>query len=196
LVIVGDALCRPWAKIPKVEAAGMAAGDSLNGVVNITPTASGGASDVDRFELYLDGARVATCAKGEQLTLDTALESDGFHELRVVGIESGPIETQGRVIVPVTFNNHNRKITLTASATRARTRERIKFNVDAPGAARILIYGSGRQWPVRGAKGEVTIDTADLGTGPVVFRAMTLGAQGKASHVLAEPVTVQIDPAR
>ena len=35
----------------------------------------------------------------------------------MVGIESGPIETQGRVILPVTFDDRNRKITLTASAT-------------------------------------------------------------------------------
>ena len=41
-----------------------------------------------------------------------------------------------------------------------------------------------------------TIDTDDLGTGPVTFRAMARGTKGKASHVFAAPVTVQIDPLR
>jgi hypothetical protein len=196
LVIVGDALCQPWAKIPKVEALGVAAGDTLEGVVTIRPTASGGAKEVDRFELYMDGARVGMCAKGEQLTLDTTQESDGFHELRVVGIESGPIETQGRVILPVMFNNHNRTIRLSASATQASARERIKVSAEAPGAAEILIYANGRAWRVNGEKGVVTVDTDSLGTGPVVFRGMGQGAKGKTSHVLAAPVTVQIESAR
>ena len=44
----------------------------------------------------------------------------------------------------------------------------------------------------------MTIDTDILGTGPGGLRAMGLGpkGKGKTSHVIAAPVTVQIDPAR
>lgn len=197
LVIVGDALCQPWAKIPTIEVAGAAAGDTLSGTVTVTPSASGGASEVDRFELYLDGERVASCGTDGQLELDTSNRSDGSHELRVVGIGSGPIETQGRLILPVTFNNHRRTMTFTSSATRVRLGQKIRLQAEAPGAMAIYFYNNGRVLrQVTGGKGELAVNSAALGSGPVTLRAIGLGKGGAASHVLAAPIELIIEAAR
>ena len=194
LVIVGDALCQPWAKIPIIQAAGVAAGDTLSGTVTITPSASGGASEVDRFELYLDGERIATCPTGGQLELDTASRSDGSHELRVVGICSGPIETQGRLILPATFNNRGRKMSFTASADRVRLGQKIRLKAEAPGALAIYFYNNGRVLgEVKGDKGELAVNSAALGSGPVTLRAIALGKGGAETHVLAAPIELTID---
>jgi hypothetical protein len=194
LVIVGDALCQPWAKIPTVQVDGAAAGGTLSGRVTLTPSASGGASEVDRFELYLDGERIATCARGGQLALDTSSRSDGAHELRVVGVGSGPIETQGRVVLPVSFNNHGRKMTFTSTTDRVRLGQKIRLQAEAPGALTIYFYNNGRVLgQVNGDKGELAVNSAVLGAGPVVLRAIALGKGGANTHVLATPLEVTIN---
>ena len=194
LVIVGDALCQPWAKIPTVEVAGAAAGDTLSGTVSITPSASGGAAEVDRFEIYLDGERIGGCGVGGQLELDTASRSDGAHELRVVGIESGPIETQGRLILPVTFNNHRRTMKFTSSVARVRLGQKIRLQAEAPGVLAIYFYNNGRVLgQVNGDKGDLAVNSAILGSGPVTLRAIGLGKGGAASHVLAAPIELTVD---
>jgi len=110
LLVVGDPLCQPWAKVPVVEV--VVASDSsnlepdqqLSGLVELEPRAHvPGGGTVDRFELFVDGMRLEQCGLGEHFSLDTLLMSDGYHELRVVAIESSPIETQGRWIMPVFF---------------------------------------------------------------------------------------------
>ena len=194
LVIVGDPLCRPWVKAPTVAVPDLSSNDALKGKIEINPTASGGTREVDRFELYLDGVRIDSCANGGQLTLDTTKQSDGFHEIRVVGIESGPIETQGRLILPVTFDNNGRSMKFTASVRQMGREQSIQLSADAPGAERIMFYSNGRKLgEVRGEKGNLNAKTSGLGSGPVTIRAIGLGATGAANHVLATPVTVELD---
>src|SRR5207245_3507985 len=48
--------------------------------------------------------------------LDTIKLADGYHELRIVGSRSDPIETQGRKIVPVLVNNHSAAVELKLSS--------------------------------------------------------------------------------
>ena len=195
LVMVGDPLCRPWAKVPKVEAAGVKEGDPLKGTVSIQPTAGGGAAEVDRFDLYLDGGRLAHCGKGGQLEFDTTKYPDGWHELRVVGTESGPIETQGRLILPVMFDNHGQTMKLTVPP-RAVVGQKIKLNADAPSATGVTFFTNGKVLGnVNGSSANLTVDTNGLGAGPVTIRAIGWGEGGSAA-VLATPVTIQIDPAR
>jgi hypothetical protein len=194
LVMVGDPLCRPWVKAPTIAVGDLNSEDVLKGQVVIKPTASGGTTEVDRFELYLDGARIDSCAKGGELTLDTTKQSDGFHEIRVVGIESGAIETQGRLILPVKFDNNGRSMTFTAAVQQTGRERSIQLSADAPGAKTIMFHVNGRKLgEVRGEKGNFTAKTAGLGSGPVTIRAIGLGATGVANHVLAQPVTVELN---
>jgi hypothetical protein len=197
LIIVGDPLCRPWAKIPKIDVAGIAEDGTLSGKVSLKPSATGGAAEVDRFELYLDGALIGSCRKGDTFELDTAVHSDGAHELRVVGAESGPIETQGRAILPVTFDNRGLTMTFEASPKRTTLGQRIKLTAKAPGAQQILFYSAGQKLAsVSGASGVATINTDTLGDGPVTLRAIALGKGGAETHVLAAPISIRIDPKR
>jgi hypothetical protein len=152
---------------------------------------------VDRFELYLDGERVAMCGKGGQLELDTAKRSDGSHELRVEGHASGPIETQGRLIMPVTFDNHGRSMKFSASDARIRLGQKIRLHAEAPGALSIYFYNNGRVLgDVKGDKGDLAVSSTALGAGPVTLRAIALGKGDATTHVLAAPVQLTIDAAR
>ena len=138
LLVVGDPLCQPWANIPQVEVSGVTAGDTLSGSVTLHASAKlprSGAGTVDRFELFLDGVRLVTANADDPLVLDTTKSSDGYHELRIVGIENSSIESQGRVVLPVQFNNFGKTIEFSASPEK---------RVRAGGSIKALCQSAGR----------------------------------------------------
>jgi hypothetical protein len=196
LLIVGDPLCRPWANIPQVEVTGVAAGDTLSDAVTFRPTAKlprGGT--VDRFQLFVDGVRVATTNADDPLELNTKEYPDGNHELRIVGIEQSAIESQGRLILPVMFNNYGKTIQFNVSPEqRVRAGGTIKLSANAPGSTGVAFYQN-KQVVAKfsAAQGEATVDTGTLGEGPVTLQAIGWGSGGVESVVVSAPIQVTIE---
>jgi hypothetical protein len=187
LLIVGDPLCRPWAVIPQVTVGGATAGETIRGTVTIEPQASvpqGGR--VKSFEVFLDGRRAATVRPGNPLEIDTTRIADGYHELRVVAIESSPIESQGRAILPIYVDNGQAGVKLTRDGSGpVSIDESIALTVNAPGAAAIAVMHNSRVLGrVAGESGRVQIDARQLGRGPVQLQAVALGAQSPQSPPL------------
>ncbi len=145
LLIVGDPLCRPWANIPEVKVTGAKTGEVLKGKISLRPVAvlpRGGIAD--RFELFVDGKRVAACAQSGTLDLNTAAFPDGDHELRIVAIENTDIESQGRQIMIVRFDNYGRTIQFEISPKQKIALGeaiRLKASAPAPSAWRSTAIG-------------------------------------------------------
>ncbi|MHB1033243.1 MAG: hypothetical protein ACYC35_05150 [Pirellulales bacterium] len=197
LLIVGDPLCRPWANIPTVSVRGVEPGAVVKGRFELTPSATiGGGSSVDHFTLFVDGVRVDHCRVGETLTYDTTAGADGYHELRVVATEAGPIESQGRAIVPVMVDNHSRTIELAASVQgAARWNEPLVLTAKAPGAKQILFLNRTRLLGrVEGETGEQKIDPKILGRGPVSLRAAAFFGDKTEDSVLSKPIALVVEP--
>jgi hypothetical protein len=192
LLIVGDPFCRPWANIPKVTVSGIAPGASVRGVMRLQPAAQfAGKSTIDHFELFLDGSRVHQSAPGRSLELDTAKLADGYHELRVVAVEAGPIASQGEVIVPVMTANHGLEIDVHVEPpTAIRLDQSLTLKVSAPGCSTIGV-AQGTRWvgKAEGEQGTVTIKASLLGEGPV--RLQVVGT-GKSGNVLAKPLDLAV----
>ena len=200
LLVVGDPLCQPWARIPVVEAVAgpdlepLGPDAPLSGTVDIEPRASvpdGGMAD--RFELFVDGVRVARCGTGGRFSLDTSRLADGHHELRCVAIESSPVESQGRWIGQVTFANHGRQLSLAVEPRRVKPSGTVRISVAGEGVDGVAVFSMGRVLG-RTAGGESTIEVpADLlGLGSVTIRATGRSGDGAASSVNAKPVMVEV----
>ncbi len=200
LIVVGDPLCRPWAPIPVVEA--VVAPDAreimpqalLAGAVELEPRATvPGGGSVDRFELFVDGVRLAQCGPGERLPMDTTQLADGHHELRVVAIESSPVETQGRWIMPVSFANNGRTLSLAVEPRRVKPSGTVRVSVAGEGLEGVVIFAMGR---VLGRTHEATssieVPAELLGRGSVTIRATGRTGSGAANSVNAIPVTVEV----
>lgn len=172
LLIVGDPLCRPWAKIPRVTIAGAKPGQALKGKVTLTPAAEGDVP-VSRFEWFIDGRPGGTCKPGESFTLPDGL-SDGWHEVRAVAVASGPVATRGFCVMPVVLANHGQALKVTVPAAKeVAWGTPLKTSASMPGAREIRFLHNGRALAsVAGEKGDVTIDTARLGLGPVAIQAV------------------------
>lgn len=177
LLIVGDPLCRPWAKAPEVRVDGLAASATVKGTVKLRPDVKKDAGvAIERYELFVDGRRRSEARPGETLELDTRTLPDGWHELRVVAITADAIQTQGRAVLPIAVANQGRvlKVTAPAGAT-VSLDQRLKLRAAMPGAKQIRFYHNGRELAsLRGAEGEVEIDATRLGLGPVRIQAVAL----------------------
>jgi hypothetical protein len=195
-LIVGDPLCRPWARIPKVTVDGVTAGSTVTGPIELTPRVTGvNGGTPDRFQFFVDGSRLGYGRTGDSFALDTAVLPDGYHELRVVAIENSTIETQGRAIIPITTSNHGRKIEFTATpADRVRWGEKLTLTAKCPGASAIRIQRNGALIKeVTGEEGSIEIDPQMLGYGPVQLNAVVIGATA-AEQAFSTPIRMQVFP--
>jgi len=200
LLVVGDPLCRPWATIPEVVATigpdggGIEPGKPWSGVVEITPRSTvAGGGDVDRFELFIDGLRYARCSAGERFTLDTTKLADGHHDLRVVAIESSPIESQGRWGGSVTFANGGRSLSLSASPARVRLGDTIAVKVAGEDIDGTIVYAMGRVLGrASGSESTIQVPADLLGLGKVTLRATGRKLRDSPGSVNAAPVTVEV----
>jgi uncharacterized protein (TIGR03790 family) len=203
LLIVGDPLCRPWATIPLVSVDGLEANATVSGLLELQPKAKmAQGKQVDHFELFVDGRRLGRSRLGETLRLDTTVLADGHHQLRVVAVEASPIRSQGRAIVPLVVNNHDRTCRLTStsmskSGNKIRWGQPLRLRVFSPGSSQILIYHNrelvGR---IKGASGQVTVDARPLGYGPIQLVALGLGAGGRRPFALSAPLNIEVLPSR
>ncbi|MCI0492138.1 MAG: TIGR03790 family protein [Planctomycetes bacterium] len=187
LLIVGDPLCQPWAVFPTVELPGIAPGQLVTGSLPIAPKASAG---VGLLELFVDGRVVARMLPGKTISLDTTKLPDGYHELRVVGTKASAIETQGRVIVPITVGNHEGTLEFKVTPeTRVSSLDKLRCTVRQPGASAIIIRQNDRELArIDGAEGEAEIAAVKPGRGPVVLQAFS---EGEVPAVSA-PVSIEV----
>lgn len=195
LLIVGDPLCRPWARVPGVRIAGVEAGATVHGQLVIKPAVAPGGPDVDRFELFAGGLRVARCDAGGSLELDTTRLADGNLELRIVAIDSSPIETQGESILNVNVDNHGLSCELKAWQNKVREGMRIHITAKAPGTQWITVFHDSRPiGRITGSEGDLMLESDKLGTGPVLLRAVAKASALEKGYVVAQPITVDIEP--
>lgn len=191
LLIVGDALCQPWANPPKVLVAGIKANDVVKGKLSITPSGvAGGTRPIGAFEIFIDGRLVARSTASGPLDIDTTKMTDGYHELRIVGSAADAIETQGRLIMPFVIRNHDAVLEVKAPATSVNSADKFRVSVKQSGAKAIVVRQNNRELGrVLGESGDVEIAAATLGRGTSMLQAFSEGDV----PVISTPVRVQVN---
>jgi uncharacterized protein (TIGR03790 family) len=191
ILIVGDPLCQPWATAPKVSVQGIKANEVVKGKIAMTPTGTAkGGRPLGAMELFVDGVLTARNTTGGLLEIDTTRLADGYHELRFVGIDSDPVETQGRLIVPITVQNGTGAVEFSATPQRAKSLDKIRVKVRFPGAKSVTIRQNFRDLAsVQGEAGEVEIPALQLGRGPATLQAFSEGD----TKAVSAPVRVLVE---
>jgi uncharacterized protein (TIGR03790 family) len=207
LLIVGDPLCQPWAERPKVEVTGIEADQVLQGVVTLRASASG-KYDVHHLDMFLDGRRQVLFPASISHRFDTRGLSNGPHELRIVAVADDMEETQGRVVIPFTVaNNQDRKPDANVNEAKVNKSEVNKSEVNKSevqygdklqldarfrGAEKVVVLQGERVLgQIRGAKGETTLRTDNLGVGTVRLR---VAAFAKGKVFAQQPLVLKILP--
>jgi hypothetical protein len=185
-ILVGDPLCQPWAKMPKVLVTGVPTGGMVKGTIEIIPSAEASQGGISSFQLFVDGVAGEKCSPGGRISLDTTKIADGHHELRVVAQDSTPIETQGRWLGSMVVKNGLEAIQLSVDENSlAAGMELLTLRVTATsGAPTAVLCNDVELGRVESGAGTVVIDKAKLGKGPVTFIAVADGSPGLRSRPL------------
>jgi len=196
LLVVGDPLCQPWAKRPNLEVTGVTANQKVSGTITLVPRTSGPhASSTDRFALFVDGRRVMEQEGPKPITLDTTKLGDGWHELRVVAVAGGQIETQQRFFLPIVVDNAGKQASLGLAAPKVETvvhGTTATVEAASAGAASITIYHNMQSLgEIAGAKGVVHVNTQSLGLGIARLQAVAK-VDGKPVH--SPPLYLSVGP--
>jgi tetratricopeptide (TPR) repeat protein len=195
LLIVGDPLCAPWARPPKVRVEGVSSGAEVKGKLSLRPAAEPGkeGQTVRQFEFFVDGKRVVSLPPEKTYELDTSALADGYHELRVVGIADDAIETQGRVIVPLKVNNKGLSVLLTGAKS-VPLDQPLTLQATSNGAKSIsLCCGEQAIGRIEGEEGTLTVGAARLGLGPVRLQAVASFGGKEEAGACGEPLLVQVE---
>jgi hypothetical protein len=212
-LIIGDALCQPFARIPRVSVPDIKPGQKIRGVLALRPEATippktpadkepagvtlpGGPSDeqVDHFELFVDGVRDSVAKPGEPLSLDTAKLADGYHELRIVAVGPSPIATQGREIVWIVADNHGRTITATTPSNKTSLDGTLSVTAQSSGAKRIEVRHNGRTLgTISGGSGSTTLKAAQLGKGFAYLQVVGIHGEAPAEQAFARPIVLWVE---
>lgn len=199
LLIVGDPLCQPWAKIPQVAVTGVTPAAEVKETITLRPTARvPGGGEILRFVLFIDGRSAGDCYPGGSISFDTRRVADGYHHLRVVAIEKSAIESQGAWLAPIVVNNHGASCQLAVAegSTAVTAGQPLQLSVDAPGAEEIVVMHNTRQLgSVKGASGTLTVETKQLGLGPVRLVALALDEEPEVrERAISPPLEIDVRP--
>jgi hypothetical protein len=196
LLIVGDPLARPYARFAKVELDSPDPRTPWSGVVTLQPKVVPAPDrPIAQLELWIDGQLTAYALPDQSFTWDTRDSDDGFHELRLVAQEAGPIETRSFARIGVMLANRTHRLSLDPLQQPVRHGDAIIVSGTATGGREATIWQGSRKLataPVTGGRWQLQVASQPLGAGQV-----TLGVRvafDDKSVVRSAPLKVDIAP--
>jgi hypothetical protein len=191
LLIIGDALCRPWATPPVITASGLEAGAMVKGDVVIQVAAAENSPAVGGLEVYLDGQLAVRHPGLQEIRFDAGKMSDGHHELRIVAVDTTPIQTRGRLVIPFAVDNAGQRIELTCGRPEVDINESLTFQVTSTvGTAVDLLHAGEPVGKLDAASGEIRVEAVRIGRGPATVTAVARDEKGRA--VASAPLAITI----
>ncbi len=196
LLIVGDALCRPWGINSAVDLAGLPPNGELQGTVRLSTKVSIPANlKLGGIDLFLDGRMLQHLDRAADFEIDSRKYPDGDHLLTAVAYLDSPAAPESRCRVSLWFNNASSRIECQQVASGpVRLGRELQVAVKSPGHERIAVQCQGRTvGTIASAQGTIRLPTTALGIGPVQLRAVAYDASGQTAAV-SRPLAVQVLP--
>jgi hypothetical protein len=196
LIVVGDPLARPFARFARVKLTSPDPQTSWSGVVTLQPSlipAPG--HPLEQVELWVDGQLTAYALPGNPIAWDTRSLDDGYHDLRLVAVESDPVETRSYTRVAVTVDNTGHRLEVESINRKIRYGDTINISGTADGGETVTIWQGERMMasaPVSGGHWQVDIASLQLGIGPVSLVARA--RYEDRSVVRSAPMRIELSP--
>lgn len=191
LLVIGDPLCQPWAKPPKVAMEGLEFEPTLNGMAKFRATASyPDRRQTSRFELFIDGVRQATVDSKGEFSLETTVLADGWHQMLVVAVDDTPIAVQGHWRGEFRVKNGTGSLHLSLTEPRSYALgEEISIRAMSTSSNPTEVRSNGRVLgTIKNGSGTLQISSNLLGGGPVEFT----GRQTDSPALQSRPLRVEI----
>ncbi len=194
LIIVGDPLARPFAEFATVRLTDPDPALPWQGTVVIrTEIIPAAQRPVEGVELWVDGIPVATAGTGESITWDTRAAEDGGHEVRLVAVEAGRIETRSYAKYRISVANTHHRAAIDHTHLKARLGDDLHLSGSAPGARRVeVLHGDRAVYSTEVADGRwrIPVPADRLGPGRSSVTVRTIFSDGAAIRSRALEVEV------
>ncbi len=175
LLIVGDALCKPWAQVPVVAiTAGLEPDMEVKGALRVQMESANSPVPIRAIDLFLDDQLVRRIGDlgDASFDIDTRTMPDGYHEFRFVPIASGAIATRGLTLIPFTVNNKQHQVDLRTESPVPGIDDTLSFKVTSSGANSLKLVHNDRTLASQdGSEAEFNIAAYEFGRGPISIQA-------------------------
>ena len=177
LLIVGDALCRPFGKVPEFGVAGVSLNQTVSGTIKLDPTPDSTSIRIAGYQLYVDGQLVHVQVDAAEMPIDTTDMADGYHEFRVVAIAGNLLESSASALIPLMVDNSGEKVTLTADSNKYLSTDVIELKAASNVGDAIALLHNGRAIAQESGR-DVTfkIDASLVGRGPIQLEAVSVSS--------------------
>ncbi len=193
LILVGDALCQPFAIPPKINITTPAPMDVVKGKFALKINTAQSKVPIAGYEIFLDGVMVLRTRDIENLDIDSATMGDGFHELRVVAVGRDEIETRGHAILLFMVDNSGHFTKLETEQLRPEFRDKIILTASTNYGDRIIIKQNKKTVGVINAReGTARLSPIVVGAGKVKLRAYAVTDEKDAPAVSSTPLSIEV----
>lgn len=189
LLIVGDALCQPFARFPQVTAG--AVPEEVKGTITIELSKAESSPEIAAVEIFLDGRLAGRRPGLNPVVFESEKVTDGYHELRLVAVASGLIQSRQTLKFPLWVNNRGESVTLTASEPEIDVDGKFELaaTTSLPGPLQLL--RGGEVLAENGAaSAKFSIPAGKLGRGQVELLVAARDPRGRA--VYSRPLKLKV----
>lgn len=189
LLVIGDPLCRPWAKKAEVKLEGVSDGQQVRSSVGIRPSLSTDAP-VSEYRLYIDGKYALSTKPGNTLEIDPKSLDEGHHDVSVVAELADAMATQYRTSLSIVKPGSRGRIT-SSEVLSGKLGAGLVLKAAASGAKAVEFFHLGRSLGSCSSGGSIVVNGSRLGAGKsMIFPVATFGE----TKVNGKPIEVTIQP--
>jgi hypothetical protein len=190
LLILGDPLCQPFAKMPTVRVEGLQPGQVVPATWSVQQVKASTVGDPKApcdITILIDGSIFSSTPSSQPGSAHPL--APGYHELLAVATQKDEAATQGSRMVPF-FVGAAPKLAFVSGSGSAVLGSAVKIHADVAGAGTIELRHCGRViGTVQGTQGDCEINTSQLGIGPARLDAVAT-VDGK--QVATAPLWVDV----
>ncbi len=177
LLIVGDALCRPFGRLPEFGVTGVSLNQKVSGTIKLNPTPDLTTVRIAGYQLFVDGQLVHVQNNSAEMKIDTTDMSDGYHEFRIVAIANSLLESSAAVVIPLQVDNSGHQVKLTADSDSFFSTDTITLKATSNIGDAIALIHNGRTIAQKlGRDVTFEIDALLVGRGPIQLEAVAMSS--------------------
>lgn len=196
LLIVGDALCRPFGRVPGFGVTGVATDAEVSGKIELKISPDAVSVPIAGYQLFVDGRMVHVQPTSGPMAIDTTSMADGHHEIRIVAIANNLLESSSSVLIPLQVNNNDQKVTLTTDAKAYLSTDEIELTATSNlGDAIVLVHNGRTIAQRRGRDVRFNFPASLIGRGPVQLEAIAVSVDQaqELQPVASKPLSFVVD---
>lgn len=189
LLIVGDALCQPFARFPEVIPGPVP--EEVRGTISIELSKAETSPEIAAIEIYLDGKLAGRRPGLNPVVFESEKVTDGYHELRLVAVAGGLIQPRQTLKFPLWVNNRGESVTLTANQLELDVAGTFDFSAATSLAGPLQLWRGGEVLAENGAAAaKFSLPAGKLGRGEVELVAATRDERGRP--IFSRPLKVKV----